>query len=78
MKKHLLFLMFIFETETDRAQVGEEQREREIQKPKQAPGSELSAQSLIQGSNPQMWDHDLSQSLVLSWQPPKHPSTWCN
>ena len=35
--------MFIFER--DRAQAGEGQRERETQKPKQAPGSELSAQT---------------------------------
>ena len=36
--------MFIFERETDRLQAGEGQRGREIQNPKQAPGSELSAQ----------------------------------
>ena len=32
--------------------VEEGQRERETQNPKQAPGSELSAQSLTRGSNP--------------------------
>ena len=37
----------------DRAQVGEGQRERETQNPKQAPGSELSAQSLTWALNPQ-------------------------
>ena len=31
----------------------ERERERETQNPKQAPGSELSAQSLMRGSNPQ-------------------------
>ena len=31
----------------------EREREREIENPKQAPGSELSAQSLLWGSNPQ-------------------------
>ena len=36
--------LFIFGTERDRAQVGEGQREKETQNPKQAPGSELSAQ----------------------------------
>ena len=36
----------------NRAQVGEGLREKETQNPKQAPGSELSAQSLTQGSNP--------------------------
>ena len=30
--------------------MGEEQKERETQNPRQAPGSELSAQSPIQGS----------------------------
>ena len=44
------FLMFIFERQRqrdrDRAQVVERQRERETKNPKQAPGSELSAQSL--------------------------------
>ena len=45
------FLMFVFERQGDRAQVGEGQKERETQKPKQAPGSELSAQSPTWG-----WD----------------------
>ena len=43
--------MFIFER--DRVQVGEGQREWETQNPKQAPGSELSAQSPKRGLNPQ-------------------------
>ena len=63
----LFFLMFIFERERERereresacarvhtraqAGVGEGQREKETQNLKQAPGSELSAQSLMQGSN---------------------------
>ena len=40
--------MFIFEREKerDRARAWEGQRERETQNPKQAPGSELSAQRL--------------------------------
>ena len=37
----------------ERVRAGEEQRERETQNPKQAPGSELSAQSPTQGSNSQ-------------------------
>ena len=37
--------MFIFERERDRAPAGEGKRKRETQNPKQAPGSELSAQS---------------------------------
>ena len=42
---HLLFLR-------DRVRMGEGQRERETQNLKQAPGSELRAQSLTRGSNP--------------------------
>ena len=45
------FFMFIFEKERDRAWAGEGQRERETQNRKQAPGSELSAQSPMWGSN---------------------------
>ena len=45
--------IFIFETERDRARIGEGQRERETQNPKQALGSELSAQRLMRGSNSQ-------------------------
>ena len=56
--KHL----FIFETERDRAWTGEEQRERETQNLKQAPGSELSAQSPTRGSN---------SRTVRSWPEPK-------
>ena len=37
--------------ERERERAGEGQKEREIQSLKQAPGSELSAQSLTQGSN---------------------------
>ena len=39
--------------EREREKAGEGQREREIQNPKQAPGSELSTQSLVWGLNPQ-------------------------
>ena len=48
------FLMFIiFERGKDRDQAGKGQREREAQNRKQAPGSELSAQSSMRGSNSQ-------------------------
>ena len=40
-------VLFIFETETEHEQG--RGRERETQNPKQAPGSELSAQSLMWG-----------------------------
>ena len=43
--------MFIYLGETERVQAGEGQKERETQNPKQAPGSELSAQSPMRGSN---------------------------
>ena len=44
---------FIFERETQRASRGGAERERETQNLKQAPGSELSAQSPTWGSNSQ-------------------------
>ena len=51
--KKKFFLMFIFERESERAQAVEGQRERKTQDPKQAPGSELSAQRPTRDSNPQ-------------------------
>ena len=63
--------MFIFdrererERERERARVGEGQRERETQNPKQAPGSEWSAQSPTRG---------LSSRTARSWPEPK--SDW--
>ena len=50
LKKKILMLL-IFEREGDGVQVGEGQRERETNNLKQAPGSELSAQSQTQDSN---------------------------
>ena len=53
----LLFNVYLFlretERERDRVQAGEEQRERETQNLKQAPGSELWAWSPMWGSNSQ-------------------------
>ena len=46
-------VIFIFETERDRASVGKGQRERETQNLKQVPVCELSAQSPTRGSNSQ-------------------------
>ena len=43
---------FLRERETYNVQAGEGQRERETQNPWEAPGSELLAQSPMQGSNP--------------------------
>ena len=49
------FFLFIYfwQREKDRAWAGEGQRERGTQNLKQAPGSEMSAQSLTRGSNSQ-------------------------
>ena len=47
------FLIFNFERKRDRAWLGEGQRERESQNLKQDPGSEVSAQSPMRGSDPQ-------------------------
>ena len=44
---------------------GEGQRERVTQNPRQAPGSELSAQTQCKAWTHELWDHDLSQS----WSP---------
>ena len=46
--------MFIFERERERERESKHElgRGRETENPKQAPGSELSAQSPTQGSNP--------------------------
>ena len=49
----LFFLMFIFERKRQSASGRGTERERETQNPKQAPGFELSAQNLTQGSNSQ-------------------------
>ena len=46
-----VFIFYILR-DRDRALVGEGQRERDTQSLKQAPGSELSAQSPTWGSNP--------------------------
>ena len=48
------------------------ERERETSNLKPAPGSELSAQSLMRGSNSPAVDHDLSRSRTLNWL--SHPS----
>ena len=49
---YLLNVYLFILRESARAQEGEEQRERETQNPNQAPGSELSAQSPMRGSDP--------------------------
>ena len=49
--KHFLMFIYFFERERQQGRWG--QRERETQNPKQAPGSELSAQSPTQDLNSQ-------------------------
>ena len=56
--------LFIFESERDRAWVGEGQRR--TQNLKQGPGSKLSAQGRTWGSNSRLLDHDLSSSQMLN------------
>ena len=70
------FLIVIFERETDRQSIsGGGQRERETQKLKQAPGSELSAQNLTQNWNPQTTRSlpELETDAYMT-EPPRRPS----
>ena len=64
------FNVYLFLRETEREREGRREggaeRERETQNLKQAPGSELSAESLMRGLNPRTVDHDLSQSWTLN------------
>ena len=56
---------------------GGAERERETQNPKQAPGSELSAQSPMRGSNSQTvrsWPEPKSDAQPT--EPPRRPTTW--
>ena len=72
--KYFFKCLFVFETERDRAWTGEGQRERETQNPKQAPGSELSAQSPTWGSNSRTarsWPEPKSDAQPT--EPPRHP-----
>ena len=68
----ILFIYFhlqLFLRETaDRVWAGEEERGRETQNPKQAPGSDLSAQSPTQGSN--------SQTEIMSWTEAGSLTNW--
>ena len=51
--KKNVYLYIFAKRERERASEGGAERERDTQNLKQAPGSELSAQSLMQGSNPE-------------------------
>ena len=65
LKKNFFWcLLFIFEIETEYEQGRGRERK---QNPKQAPGSELSAQSLVWGSNSRAVRSWPSQSRMLNW-----------
>ena len=54
--------------------MGKGQKERDTQNPKQAPGSELSAQSSMKGSNPQTArSRPEPKSDTYSTEPPRRP-----
>ena len=50
---NIFFSVYLFLTESETEHEGGRARARETQNPKQGPGSELSAQSPMQASNPQ-------------------------
>ena len=60
--------MFIYFCERERQNMrgGGTETEKETQHLKQVPGSELSAQSSMRGSNSRTRDHDLSRSWMLN------------
>ena len=60
---------FIFESERDRVWAGEGQREKETENPKQAPGSELSAQS-------RMWGLELTNCEMVTWAEVWRSTEW--
>ena len=69
--------MFIYFWDRDRAWTREGQRQRETRNPKQAPGSERSAQSLTRSSNPQTarsWPEPKSDAQPS--EPPRRPRTF--
>ena len=74
---HFFFLNFLkclFILERETGQVGQGQRERESQNRKQAPGSELSAQSWMRGSNSQAMRSRPEPKLDAQLtEPPRHP-----
>ena len=71
----LIFFMFIFERERDRQSQQGRGKERATQNGKQAPGSGLSAQSPVGGSNPQTVRSWLE--LKLDAQPTEPPRCPC-
>ena len=75
-KKTSLFLKVFYLSLRDRVLVGRG-RERETQTLRQAPGSELSAQSPTRGSNPQTMRSWPEVKLdTQPTEPPRHPMNW--
>ena len=76
-KNFFLNVYSSFETERDRAWMGEGQRVRETQNLKQAPGSELSAQSPTRGLNSRTMRSNLGRSWTLNrLNHPGAPEHW--
>ena len=74
--KECLFLCYLFLRERECVWTGKEQRERESQNLKQAPGSEPSAQSRTRGSNSRTvrsWPEPKSDAQLT--EPPRRPKT---
>ena len=70
---NLYLFIYSWEREKDRTRPGEGQSEKGTQNPKQAPGSELSAHSLMRGSNPQamgLWPE------IMTWAEVKRFTNW--
>ena len=73
LKKIFLTFIYYWQIERDRAWAWEGQRERETQNLKQAPGSELSAQSLTQGWKSQtVWSWPELKPDAQPTEPPRH------
>ena len=69
--KYRVFFFFLRERLSTSGEGAES--ERETQNPKQASGSDLSAQSRHGALSYELWDRDLSQSWMLNRQPPRSP-----
>ena len=68
LKKFFFMFIYFWERERQSANGGGAERGRHrIWTRLQAPGSELSAQSLMGAQTHRLWDHDLSQSQLLNW-----------
>ena len=72
-KIYVFLSVFIFERDRQSVSRKGADRERETKNPKWVPGSELSAQSPMQGSTHQPRDHNLSRSQMLNQL--SHPGT---